>query len=284
MLPKRTCLLLLLLSSVPGVLCGLLIGAFNIKSFGDSKMSNATLADIIVKVVQRYDIILIQEVRDADLTATNSLMKKLNSDPAHVYQHIVSEPLGRSTYKERYLFVYRAKKVSAVSSFQYDDGCESCGTDTFNREPFVVKFASPFSAISEFAIIPQHTSPDEAVKEIDALYDVCRETTSQWKSDNILLMGDFNADCSYVRPSDWSKIRLRSNLQFEWLISDSIDTTVTNTNCAYDRIVAHGLAMQNAVVPGSANIYNFQSALQLSSATALAVSDHFPVEVELRNP
>ncbi|KAG2455872.1 DNAS1 protein, partial [Polypterus senegalus] len=207
MLPKRTCLLLLLLSSVPGVLCGLLIGAFNIKSFGDSKMSNATLADIIVKVVQRYDIILIQEVRDADLTATNSLMKKLN----------------------------RAKKVSAVSSFQYDDGCESCGTDTFNREPFVVKFASPFSAISEFAIIPQHTSPDEAVKEIDALYDVCRETTSQWKSDNILLMGDFNADCSYVRPSDWSKIRLRSNLQFEWLISDSIDTTVTNTNCAYDR-------------------------------------------------
>uniref|UniRef100_A0A671QFF1 Endonuclease/exonuclease/phosphatase domain-containing protein n=1 Tax=Sinocyclocheilus anshuiensis TaxID=1608454 RepID=A0A671QFF1_9TELE len=45
-----------------------LIGAFNIKSFGDSKASNATLLDIITKVIHRYDIVLIQEVRDIVLT------------------------------------------------------------------------------------------------------------------------------------------------------------------------------------------------------------------------
>jgi len=36
----------------------------------------------------------------------------------------------------------RRLTVSVSNSFQYDDGCESCGTDTFNREPFVVMFSS----------------------------------------------------------------------------------------------------------------------------------------------
>ncbi|KAL0197899.1 hypothetical protein M9458_006439, partial [Cirrhinus mrigala] len=61
-----------------GLLLSLLIGAFNIKTFGDSKTSNATLLDIITKVVHRYDIVVIQEVRDSDLTATNRLMESVN--------------------------------------------------------------------------------------------------------------------------------------------------------------------------------------------------------------
>ncbi|XP_016405902.1 deoxyribonuclease-1-like [Sinocyclocheilus rhinocerous] len=120
-----------------------LIGAFNIKSFGDSKASNATLLDIITKVVHRYDIVLIQEVRDSDLSATKKLMQSVNGGSSpYEYQYIVSEPLGRNTYKERYLFIYRRQTVAVANSFQYDDGCESCGTDTFNREPFVVMFSS----------------------------------------------------------------------------------------------------------------------------------------------
>ena len=50
-----------------------------------------------------------------------------------------------------------------------------------------------------------------------------------------MLMGDFNADCSYVTSSQWSSIRLRTSSTFQWLIPDSADTTATSTNCAYDR-------------------------------------------------
>lgn len=32
--------------------------------------------------------------------------------------------------------------VSVAKNYTYDDGCEPCGTDTFNREPFVVMFSS----------------------------------------------------------------------------------------------------------------------------------------------
>ncbi|XP_065129949.2 deoxyribonuclease-1 [Paramisgurnus dabryanus] len=256
----------------------LLIGAFNIKSFGTTKASNATLLDIITKVVHRYDILVIQEVRDTDLSATKKLMQSVNGGSSE-YQYIVSEPLGRSTYKERYLFIYRDKVVSVANSFQYDDGCEPCGTDTFNREPFVVMFSSN-TAVQNFALIPQHTSPEVASQEIDALHDVVLETKQHLNTNNIMLLGDFNAGCRYVSNADWSKIRLRTEPMYNWLISDSIDTTVTHTDCPYDRIVATS-DMMSAVSPGSAQVFDFMEAQGLSQSWALAVSDHFPVEVEL---
>lgn len=50
-----------------------------------------------------------------------------------------------------------------------------------------------------------------------------------------MFLGDFNADCSYVKQSDWASIRLRSSDIFKWLIPDSADSTVGKSDCAYDR-------------------------------------------------
>ncbi|XP_061080038.1 deoxyribonuclease-1 [Conger conger] len=281
---KIICAFLLILAYVELSTGSLLIGAFNIRSFGDTKASNATVIDLIVKIVHRYDIILIQEVRDSDLSATKKLMQKVNGGSSpYMYRHIVSEPLGRSTYKERYLYLYREETVSVAKNFTYDDGCEPCGTDTFSREPFVVMFSSRYSAVHEFALVPQHTSPDSAVKEIDALYDVVADIRARWNTDNIILMGDFNAGCSYVLGSEWQQIRLYTDKGFHWLIPESADTTVAHTNCPYDRIVAT-TPMMKAVLPGSAVVYNYMVALNLKLDMALAVSDHFPVDVQLFDP
>ncbi|XP_023272068.1 deoxyribonuclease-1-like [Seriola lalandi dorsalis] len=159
----------------------LLLGAFNIKSFGDKKASNTTLMNIISTIVHRYDIILIQEVRDGDLSATNKLMEHVNKgSPEFRYRHIVSEPLGRSSYKERYLFLYRYHRITL------------------------------------------------------SLQD-------------IVLLGDFNAGCNYVSGSDWQKIRLFTDKSFLWLITDEADTTVSHTNCPYDRIVVTTDMMKGVV-------------------------------------
>ncbi|XP_070837803.1 deoxyribonuclease-1 [Chaetodon trifascialis] len=258
----------------------LLLGAFNIKSFGDTKASNPEVMNIISKIIHRYDIILIQEVRDSDLSATTKLMEHVNKGSPQ-YKYIVSEPLGRSTYKERYLFLYREQMVSVAKSYTYDDGCESCGTDTFSREPFVVIFSSQYTAVKNFALVPQHTSPESAVKEVGALYDVVTDVRNRWNINDIVLLGDFNAGCSYVKGSDWQKIRLFTDKSFHWLIPDGADSTVSaTTNCPYDRIVVT-TDMMRGVVKGSAEVYNFMTELNLSQTEALAVSDHFPVEVKL---
>ncbi|XP_038619098.1 deoxyribonuclease-1 [Tachyglossus aculeatus] len=259
------------------------IASFNIRTFGEKKISNVTIADIIVKILNRYDIALIQEVRDSHLTAVGKLMDKLNRDSPDAYHFIVSEPLGRNSYKERYLFVFRPEKVSLLDSYQYDDGCECYGNDTFSREPSVVMFSSPSTEVKQFIIVSLHAAPAEAVKEIDALYDVYLDVISKWNMDSILFMGDFNAGCSYVSASSWSTIRLRTDPEFQWLISDDVDTTVTSTHCPYDRIVASGKELKRSIWPESATTFNFEKAYKLNQGMALAVSDHYPVEVTLKS-
>ncbi|NXO02857.1 DNAS1 protein, partial [Rhinopomastus cyanomelas] len=258
------------------------ISAFNIKAFGDSKMSNQTVANIIVSILSRYDIVLVQEVRDADLSSVKKLMDLLNSAPSRPYNYLVSIPLGRTSYKEQYLFIYRSDMVSVMDSYYYDDGCESCGTDTFSREPFIVKFFSPTTQVEQFVMVPLHSEPSHAPEEIDALYDVYTDVVNKWAMNDILFLGDFNADCSYVTSSQWQSIRLRHFSTCQWLIPDSADTTVTDTDCAYDRIVACGTALRQDIEPGSAIVNNFQKTFHLQTKDALAVSDHFPVEVTLK--
>ncbi|XP_061456306.1 deoxyribonuclease-1 [Rhineura floridana] len=279
-------LLLVFLGTVAHLLqptLSLRVSAFNIRAFGDTKLSNVTIMDLIVNIVSTYDITLIQEVRDADLSAVKKLMNRLNQALSGPYSYVVSKPLGRSTYKEQYLFVYREDKVSLVDSYYYEDGCEPCGNDTFSREPFIVKFDAPQTEVGKLVLVPLHAAPSDAAAEIDALYDVYLDVRDKWGTDDVLLLGDFNADCSFVRPTDWPHIRLRSSNAFQWLIPDMADTTVTSTSCAYDRIVVAGARMRESILPGTAKVNDFQQTFKLHYKDALAVSDHFPVEVTLKS-
>lgn len=53
---------------------------------------------------------------------------------------------------------------------------------------------------------------------------------------DMIFLGDFNADCGYVAKKRWKDIRLRQKPGFHWLIGDQADTTVREkTRCAYDR-------------------------------------------------
>ncbi|XP_022372476.1 deoxyribonuclease-1-like 2 [Enhydra lutris kenyoni] len=273
------------------------IGAFNIQSFGDSKVTDPACGTIIAQILAGYDITLVQEVRDPDLSAVSALMEQINSVSKHKYSFVSSEPLGRDQYKEMYLFVYRKDAVSVVDTYQYPDP-----EDAFSREPFVVKFSVPGwgeapsspgnpapaappspAAAGELVLIPLHAAPHRAVAEIDALYDVYLDVIDKWGTDDLLFLGDFNADCNYVRERDWPSVRLRSSEVFKWLIPDSADTTVGNSDCAYDRIVACGARLRRSLKPQSAAVHNFQEEFGLDQAQALAISDHFPVEVTLKS-
>ncbi|XP_025130774.2 deoxyribonuclease-1-like 2 [Bubalus bubalis] len=254
------------------------IGAFNIQSFGDSKVSDPGCGGVIAQILAGYDVMLVQEVRDPDLSAVSALMEQINSVSRHEYNFVSSEPLGRDQYKEMYLFVYRKDTVSVVDTYQYPDA-----EDAFSREPFVVKFSAPSSATKELVLIPLHAAPHHAVAEIDALYDVYLDVIDKWGTDDILFLGDFNADCKYVREQDWPAIRLRSSEVFKWLIPDSADTTVGNSDCAYDRIVVCGSRLRKSLKHQSATVHDFQEEFGLDQTQALAISDHFPVEVTLKS-
>ncbi|XP_056129712.1 deoxyribonuclease-1-like 1 [Lampris incognitus] len=260
------------------------ICAFNLHSFGESKANNARVMHTIVRIIARCDVCLLQEVRDNRNKAVPLLLSHLNRyDSNHEYKVLASERLGRSpTYKEQYVFVYRTGTVTVTGQYQYPD-TRPGDVDAFSREPFVIRLKAPKTAIKEFVLIPQHTTPTNSTKEIDSLYDVFTDIKAMWKTEDIMFLGDFNADCGYLPKKNRKNVRLLSSSSFVWMISDKTDTTVReSTTCAYDRIVVHGESFVRAIVPLSARPFNFQKEYRLTEQQALDISDHYPVEVLLK--
>ncbi|XP_067854905.1 deoxyribonuclease gamma-like [Heptranchias perlo] len=271
----------LFLASFHGIQ-SLKICSFNVRTFGKAKAAKKEILDVLVKTIARCDLLLMMEIKDSSNQAFPALMKRLNNQSnKNEYKSIISERLGRNTYKEQYAFIYRHKLLSVKRSYQYPDH-QAADEDVFAREPFVVWFSSRSTTVKDFVIVPQHTMPDSAVCEIDGLYDVYIEMKRRWRAKYFIFMGDFNAGCGYVRKKHWKNIRLRNDTNFVWLIGDKNDTTVKeSTHCAYDRIVLHGEKLIKAVIPNSVNIFDFKKAYGMTEGEALNVSDHFPVEVDL---
>uniref|UniRef100_A0A673VPX8 Deoxyribonuclease n=1 Tax=Suricata suricatta TaxID=37032 RepID=A0A673VPX8_SURSU len=238
-----------------------------------------------LKVIKRCDIMLLMEIKDSNNIICPMLMEKLNGNSRRgtMYNYVISSRLGRNTYKEQYAFLYREKLVSVKKRYLYHD-YQAGDTDVFSREPFVIWFQSPYTVVKDFVIVPLHTTPETSVKEIDELVDVYVDVKRRWKAENFIFMGDFNAGCSYVPKKAWKNIRLRTDLNFVWLIGDQEDTTVKeSTSCAYDRIVLRGQEIVSSVVRKSNGTFDFQKAYGLTEAEALDVSDHFPVEFKLQS-
>ncbi|XDV45852.1 hypothetical protein PO909_013874 [Leuciscus waleckii] len=262
---------------------GFRICAFNVQSFGDSKSANSIIMNSISRIVSRCDICLLQEVRDQKNKAIPRLLEAVNRLSSNDYVYVASKRLGRTqTYQEQYVFVYRKSTAKLIKQYQYPD-TQKGDVDAFSREPFVVHFQAPKTVAKEFVLIPQHTTPSNATKEIDELYDVFVDVRERWKIENVMFLGDFNAACGYVAKKNRKNIRLLSDRSFIWLIQDNVDTTVKqSTDCAYDRIVVHGEPFLRTIEPLSAKPFNFPKELRLTEAQALEVSDHYPIEVVLK--
>ncbi|XP_049590360.1 deoxyribonuclease 1 like 4, tandem duplicate 1 isoform X2 [Syngnathus scovelli] len=260
------------------------IASFNIQKFGRSKVSDPEVLRILVQIIRRYDIIVILEVVDISGTSVQTLLNALNTpNLSHHYTLKISTRLGRSHYKEQFMFLYRDDLVDLVGSYQFDDQVTE-GGDVFARDPYILRFRCHDTVLKDLVMIPVHTKPEDSETELDELYDVFQHVKMKWRTDNVMILGDFNADGAYVSNRELQRIRIRSDKNFHWLIGDDVDTTASVGNMhTYDRIVVYGDDMLRAVVPNSARPFNFQKAFHLSNEQALKVSDHYPVEVELRS-
>jgi len=253
------------------------VAAFNVRTFGRKTIMDQTVKKHLIQIVCRYDLILIQEIRDSTGDAINELLRSVNrvvSKNGHQYGMALSGRLGRTHSKEQYAFLYRTDWLSVQSEAVYEDK-----DDTFEREPYYVVFHSPRAAVSKFAALGIHTQPSNAEREVSALKPVYESIVSSTGIHDVLLMGDFNAACSYVNA--WNNVTLATDRGFYWLIHDGVDTTTTATECAYDRIVARGDNLLRSIVPHSAGTYRFDIDLNLDELETSSISDHYPVEVQI---
>uniref|UniRef100_A0A667Z0B4 Deoxyribonuclease n=1 Tax=Myripristis murdjan TaxID=586833 RepID=A0A667Z0B4_9TELE len=246
------------------------ICAFNIQSFGEGKASKTKVMHTIVRIIARCDVSLLQEVRDHRRKAFPQLLAQLNNEIWLYNKALVMLCLHRSFQMQvtTVVFAHFVSKQSLVNR----DVCFS-----------VFLPLTACSALKDFVLIPLHTSPNNTTKELDAVVDVFNDIRKKWKTENVIFLGDFNADCGYLAKKNRKNVRLITDPAFIWLINDKNDTTVRkSTDCAYDRIVVHGEKVARAIVPLSAKPFNFKKEFRLSEDQALEVSDHYPVEVLLK--
>ncbi|KAG8188435.1 hypothetical protein JTE90_008002 [Oedothorax gibbosus] len=257
------------------------IGSFNIQNLGSSKFGNKTIMDIVKKVLLRYDMILIQEIVTMDSTLMENLVKdinKLHKEKESTYELSISERLGRGTAKEQYAYLYRNDKFKLLGARTYPDK-----DDEFMRPPYIAKFATPtLRDMESMIVIGVHTQPKYAANETGALANVYDYAAKAFKTKDVILMGDMNAGCANVRISDWDTMELWRRTEFTWLITHDYDTTLSINCCPYDRIVIAGENMGDAYISDSVKAFKYRDLYGLSTDMALAVSDHWPVEVMLR--
>lgn len=264
------------------------VGAFNIQVFGVTKMSKPEVVDILVKIIKRYDLLLIQEIRDSTYTAIYDLLSKVNHGEQEPFMMELSPRLGRTISKEQYAFFYRPDAgLEVKASYVYNDVYVSANStmDKFEREPYILAFTSANTDLPEFSMAGIHVSPENAVEEINGFYGVFYDMKTQFSIPDAMIMGDLNADCNYVSKSEWAEIPLKLDPAYKWWIGDDADTTVKATECAYDRFISTGQSWLDAIVPGSAAVYKFDQDLSLGTINetlAEDVSDHYPIEFLLK--
>jgi len=246
------------------------ICAFNIQIFGDAKMADDFARTNLVKIFKNFDLVAVQEIRDSNGDAFPAFVEALNAE-RNVFDMAVGERQGRSHSKEQYGFVWNRNRIELKESFNYKDS-----GDKFEREPFVGLFSTKVKSqcLKDFFVIPIHTKPGGGTvteDEINELVNVYDHSTKKFNTTSCIIAGDFNAEGSYVSKKNLESLKLRTDKRFTWHIGNEVDTTVGNSDCAYDRILTTGDCTTHAI---DAQVYKFDDVLDLSQEEALKISDH----------
>ncbi|CAF1204752.1 unnamed protein product [Adineta steineri] len=287
------------------------VGSFNLHQYGSKKAANPSLTHTVAQIINDFDLGIIQEISDVSLKAPYVLFDELNKVSPSPYTMTLSERAGRSNTKEQYIFFNRESTsgLEVVDAYLHPDI-----EDNFERPPFIgtFKVKKPGnSGVKLFTIMDVHLRPDGAYTELLAMRYVIRdfisshpqyfdqtETSLQEALDRnvvdatpekkpslksnhpILIVGDFNADCTYISPTRQRLLQTINYVDFSWVITNEVKTNTRQT-CTYDRILVNGDNFVNAIVPNSNTTVNIAEKFGFNLAQTLAISDHIPIKFDI---
>lgn len=243
------------------------IASFNIQVFGTTKAAKPKVVDILSDIGNDFDILAVQELRDSKGEVIPFYLEKLNAESQR-YEVLSSERLGRSTSKEQYAFYYDTNKFEVLGEpYTFEDI-----DDAFEREPFLVHFKSKQGSF-DFVLVNIHTKPNDAAAEIDALASVVEDAKQHFNEQDVIVLGDFNADGSYFQEEN-DDTALEDEA-YSWLVCDDVDTTVAKGDNTYDRIVVTQGLMEDFT--GEVGVRYYDEEFDLTPEQTKDISDHFPV-------
>lgn len=243
------------------------VAAFNVQVFGRSKRSKEEVMDYLAKIAREFDVMLVQELRDATQQTAPAYLEEINSLSGPDYAFVRSERLGRSSSKEAYAYFYNTSTVQHVNDYVWADE-----DDVFEREPYIASFRS---GNFDFTLVGVHIKPSEAEAEIGWLDEVVDEVLARNPDENdVIVLGDLNADGSYLDEDSASPM----DGEYFWTITNDMDTTVAPSDNTYDRIVMLDDTLDHEYVPDSSGVFYFDKLYGISDPELVEdISDHYPI-------
>ena len=245
------------------------ICSFNIQVFGTSKLKKPQVMDVLAKVIRRFDVVAIQEVRSTDDSVVPKFVEMVNADGSR-YDFIIGPRLGRTNSKEQYAILFNTARIEVDrgSVYTVDDS-----KDLLHREPMVARFrvrGVPPQEAFTFNLVDIHTDPDETASELNALADVFVGVQRNGSGeDDVILLGDLNVDEHHL-----------GRLGQLPGIGHALTGVMTNTrhDKMYDNIVFDRRATTEFT--GRWGVVDLAKEFGLTQQAALEVSDHCPVWAE----
>lgn len=245
------------------------VATFNIQALGEAKLARPHIVGALVAIIRRFDIVAVQEIRAESQDLMPRLLAAVNADGAR-YDYVIGPRLGRTSSKEQYAFLFNTATVEVDRGAVYTVADPD---DLLHREPLVAPFrvrGPPPQQAFTFTLVNVHVDPDEVPAELTALAGVFRAVRGDGRGeDDIILLGDFNAD----------NHRLEDLLPY---VHPLVSGIASNTRAT--RLYDNFLLDRRACVEFTGNFgaLDLVRAFNLTLDDALAISDHVPLWAEFR--
>ncbi len=248
--------------------------SWNLYNFGKSK--EAKEIEYIAKKLKEYDIVAIQEVSTSlyGIRAVGKLADELNRTGSK-WEYKISEPTSGDG-KERYAYLWKTSTRNAKISLKKDWLEESIEAKV-DREPYMARFEIEYKKgktkntvlIASFHAVPTSKDPEKEIVFLE-------EIPKRYKTDNIVILGDFNLDGKHEAFDVLRNRSLEAAFEGQKTSLRMKEKDGSPLNKEYDNIFVEtrAFSIKKAEVIHFYKDYN-------SLKEARYISDHIPLWVEL---
>ena len=246
------------------------IATFNLTEFDEKKLARRRVADVLVHLIPRFDIVAVQDIQARNQGILVKLLEQIGAATGRQYRFAVGEDFGRDPTKRYSAFLFDTARIGIDHSLAntIDDPA-----GLFRHKPLVASFRAlgpDKEQAFTFKLVNVHTDRDHSAAELDLLDDVFRAVRDDGAGeDDVILLGDFGADEKHLG-------QLGELPEITSAVAD-VPTTLHATgpvdNILFDR-------RATAEFTGRAEVFDLMREFNLTMREALEVSDHLPVWAE----
>jgi deoxyribonuclease-1-like protein len=245
------------------------IATFNLGRLDDVKLGNRLVADVLVHVIAKFDLVAVQDIHAENRGVLVKLLREINTAGGNfdyaVCPSTTADPVG---HYSAFLFNKASVEVDHHTVQSVNDP-----NNRFSHKPLVGSFRAVGPKKAEaftFTLVNVHNEPDNAQTELNLLDDVYRKLLEDGRQeDDIILLGDFG--------SDGNELGELNNVTDLAAAITHTPTTTRGTRLA-DNILFN--RRSTIEFTGLSGVLDMMREHDLTVQQAMAISDHLPVWAE----